>query len=382
MEEKKSIYVNITFGTVVKTSLFFILLYVIFYLKELVLIFLTAVVIASVIEPFIISLQRIKVPRVVSVIFVYLLLISIILGLSVIYMPIILDQLNNILKALPGHIDSLNAYLIEATKNSELLSRLAGEFKNQVANFDILGLTESVKKIDDTHVQNWGGLLISMFGGIFNFMLIIILSFYLALQEHSIDKFLRIVTHAKYTKYAINLWKRSQRKISLWMQGQLLISLLVGSITYLGLKYIFGFEQAALLGLIAAFSELIPFLGPYIAAFPAVAIALLVGGWPLAIPVILFYLIIQIIESQFVYPLVVKKIVGIPSLLVLMSLIIGGQLFGFLGVILSIPIAAAFMEYIKDVDKRQKEALKQGEIEEVDLSKKVEGKKRRRRKVK
>ncbi len=77
---------------------------------------------------------------------------------------------------------------------------------------------------------------------------------------------------------------------------------------------------------------------------------------------------IQMIENQFIYPMVVKKVVGVPSVLVILALIIGVQLFGFLGALLAIPVAAALMEYVKDVDKRQLEALRCGEEEEVDLS--------------
>jgi predicted PurR-regulated permease PerM len=80
------------------------------------------------------------------------------------------------------------------------------------------------------------------------------------------------------------------------------------------------------------------------------------------------------IENQFIYPMVVKKVVGVPSVLVILALIIGVQLFGFLGAILAIPVAAALMEYVKDVDKRQREALLCGEEEEVDLSKKKKSK--------
>jgi predicted PurR-regulated permease PerM len=90
----------------------------------------------------------------------------------------------------------------------------------------------------------------------------------------------------------------------------------------------------------------------------------LVGG------VAIFYLVIQLVENQIIYPLIVNKVVGVPSIIVILSLIVGVQLFGFLGAILAIPAAAAFMEYYKDVEKRQLEAIRRGEEREIDLSKK------------
>ena len=154
------------------------------------------------------------------------------------------------------------------------------------------------------------------------------------------------------------------------MQGQLILGLLIGVITYLGLVVFFGFQQALLLAFLAAFAELIPLAGPIIAGIPAVAVGLEAGGLSMATGVLVFYLIVQMIENQLIYPLVVKKVVGVPSLLVIISLVVGAQLFGFLGVILAIPLSAVLMEFVKDIEKKQREALKKGEIKELKLSKK------------
>ena len=151
------------------------------------------------------------------------------------------------------------------------------------------------------------------------------------------------------------------------MQGQLLLGVIIGFITYVGLKIFFDFEESLLLAFLAGLAELVPIIGPFIAAIPALVVAVISGTSVVLVGA--FYLIVQMIEAQIIYPSVVKKVVGIPSILVILALIIGVQLFGFLGAILAIPVAAAFMEYVKDVEKRQREALKTGEEKEVDLSK-------------
>ena len=154
------------------------------------------------------------------------------------------------------------------------------------------------------------------------------------------------------------------------MQGQILLGFLIGSLTYLGLMVFFGFKESMLLALIAAVSELIPVVGPFVAALPAVGVAFTNGGISLVWGVVVFYFIIQMIENNLIYPLVVKKVVGVPSLLVIIALIVGFQLFGFLGVVLAVPVSAVLMEYIKDVEKKQREAIKRGEEKEVHLAKK------------
>jgi len=94
--------------------------------------------------------------------------------------------------------------------------------------------------------------------------------------------------------------------------------------------------------------ELVPVFGPILATVPAVAIGLIDGGISQGLLVLAFYLILQQFESHLLYPLVVTRVVGVPPLLVILSLIIGGKLAGFLGILLAVPIAAALQELAKD----------------------------------
>jgi predicted PurR-regulated permease PerM len=190
------------------------------------------------------------------------------------------------------------------------------------------------------------------FGGIVSFVLIIILSFYLSVQEDGVGDFLRIIVPIRYESYVINLWQRSAEKIGLWMQGQILLGVLIGVLTYLGLS-ILGVRNALFLALIAAIFELIPVFGVILSTIPALAIALTDGGISLALLTLGLYVIIQQFESNLIYPLVVKKIVGIPSILVILTLIIGAKLAGFLGIILSVPAAAIITEVLNDIEKRK-----------------------------
>ena len=200
--------------------------------------------------------------------------------------------------------------------------------------------------------------LSAVFGGVFSFILIIIISFYLAVQERGIENFLQIIVPDKHEKYVVDLWKRSQAKIGKWMQGQLLLGLLIGVLVYLGLT-ILGVKYAFTLAIFAAVAELIPIFGPIIAAVPAVLLGFL-DGPTLGFMVIGLYVIIQQFENHLIYPLVVRKVVGVPPLLVILALIIGGQLAGFLGILLSAPIAAVIIEFTNDI-QREKQKLSSDE---------------------
>jgi len=159
----------------------------------------------------------------------------------------------------------------------------------------------------------------------------------------------------KYEEYYVDLWKRSQKKIGLWMQGQVLLSVIVGILVYLGLLII-GIPYALLLSVFTAMAEIIPVFGSIIAGVVAVIIAFSDGGVALGAIVAGLYVVVNQFESNLIYPLIVKKIVGIPPLLVIVALIAGYTLAGFLGVLLSVPVAAVLLEFINDLDKHKRRA--------------------------
>ena len=120
---------------------------------------------------------------------------------------------------------------------------------------------------------------------------------------------------------------------------------------------ILGIPNALLLAVLAAVFELIPVFGQFLAAIPALAIAFADGGFTALLLVGGLYVIVQQFEAHLIYPVVVKKVVGVPPLLVILALIVGAKLAGFLGILLSVPIAAAVQEFVADIDKEKTRAL-------------------------
>jgi predicted PurR-regulated permease PerM len=196
----------------------------------------------------------------------------------------------------------------------------------------------------------------AVIGSVVNLLLTFVLAFYLALEERGVQKFLRLVVPKSSEAYVEDLWMRSQRKIGLWMQGQLLLSLLVSLLVYIPML-ILGMPYAALLGVLAFIGELIPMVGLTFATLPALFISWAFGGLPMLGIVSVIYFIISQLENHVLYPRVMNKMVGVPSVIVIIALVIGAKFAGIWGVILSVPIAAVFMELAADLDKR-----KQGHI--------------------
>ena len=154
------------------------------------------------------------------------------------------------------------------------------------------------------------------------------------------------------------------------MQGQLVIMLLTGTVTYIFLV-IAGVPYAFVLALLAGFSELIPVIGIFISAIPALAVAFISGGSGLLIATLVFYIVWQQIQGNAISPAVVNKVVGVPPMLVILGLIVGTQLFGILGAILSVPFAAALMEFIKDVEKNHNQEIMRQKIADEQLAERI-----------
>ncbi len=348
----KNISVNISSGTIIRTILFLLLLVFLYFFRDLVLIILTAVVIASSIEPIAKWFIKRKIPRVLAVIFVYIGAIGILASLFMISVPLILEETSNLSSSIPQYINSVDFW--PSINDSGFLSETA--VKNLSSSFSLTEIIGGLKSIVGNTFGGFWQAVSSVSGGLLSFILIIVFSFYFAVQEYGIANFLRIVTPANHEKYIIDLWKRSQLKIGRWMQGQLLLALFIGILVYLGLM-ILGVKYAFLLAVLAATAELIPLFGPILAAIPAIAVGFLDGGTSLGLMVLGLYVIIQQFENHLIYPLVVKKVVGVPPLMVIIALLVGAQLAGFLGIIIAVPIAAVLMEFANDVEKKKKEQL-------------------------
>jgi len=352
--------VSLSAMSVFRAALVLIFLYLLFVLRDLVLVVLTAIVIASAIEPATKWMIRKRVPRLLGVIIIYVLVAVAISGIFYFAVPPLLAETSEFLSTVPEYISSLD--LAESFGG---LQSFNAEGSQQVVEGIRQGLTarDFVSGLSNFITGIPGGVfstVSAVFGGVLSFALIIVISFYLAVQVDGISDLLRIVTPLKHQKYAIDLWRRSQRKIGLWMQGQLLLMLIIGVLVFLSLT-ILGVRHAFLFAILAAVFELIPLFGPILASIPAIAIGFIDGGLTLALIIAGIYIIIQQFENHLIYPLVVNKVVGVPVLLVILALIVGAQLAGFLGLILAVPLATVLMEFTNDIRKRNKETLRMEE---------------------
>lgn len=344
--------ISISSGSILRFFLILLGIFLIWILRDLVLVVLTSIVIASFIEAAIPFFKKIKVGRVSAVVTLYVLTIGIFAGLFYLFAPLLITELYNLATVLSSYapgVDFLNYF------QSEIFSGAT----DVVAGLNDKLSLNSLLLISQEFISNLSGgfftTLSVAFGSLFNFILIIVISFYFSVQEKGIENFLRIILPIKHEAYAIDLWTRSRRKIGLWMKGQMLLGVLVAVLTYLVISLI-GAPYAFLLSLIAGLMELVPY-GILIALIPAVTFSYLAGGISLALMIAGAYIIIHQFEIFLFSPLIIRKVVGLSPLIIILSILVGYELGGFWGLILAIPGAVVFVEVMNDLEK-SKSALK------------------------
>jgi predicted PurR-regulated permease PerM len=349
MQEKDKIgVISISTGTIIRFFLVAIFIYLLWLLRDLVLIILTSIVIASFVESAVHRMKKVGIGRVFSVVILYFLSLIFIAGVFYLFAPLLITEVYNFSTTFASYLP--NTSFLNYFQN-DAFSGAKDIVNNLSHNFSITTLFATSKAFI-TNLS--GGLfqtLSAAFGSVFNVIMIVIISFYLSIQEKGIENFLRIVLPGKHEDYAVDLWERSRRKIALWMKGQMLLGLIIAVLTYLVLS-VMGIQYALLLSIITGMMELVPY-GVIVALIPAIWLSYLSGGFSTSFMVAGAYLIIHQFEAYLLAPLIVRKVTGLSPLVVILSIIIGYELAGFWGLILAVPVAVSVMEFINDIEKKK-----------------------------
>ncbi len=335
--------IRVTTDTFVRAVLIALAVYLLFVLRDIVLLILAAIVIASFVESGVRAFARMKVGRLMAVPIIYTVVIAILFAIFYAFVPIIFRELSGVITLISKYLPS------SSTLDTQSIEGASQFVSNISKNTSIPDLLANVKSVASSFSQGATSIIGSTFGGVVNLILVLVMSFYLSIQERGIHTFLRIITPAKHERYVIDLWVRTQRKIGLWFQGQLILGLVIAAITFVVLTLL-GVKYAFLIAIISGIAELIPF-GLTFAAIPAVLFAVIDGGVLLGFKILVFYIVLQQIENYVLGPAIVKRVVGIPPLIVLVSFLIGITLAGFWGALLAMPIAVFVLEYLGDVEK-------------------------------
>jgi len=349
MDDKvKNMKISISTNTLIKMLLLGILVFAVIRLYNIILVILIAIVIASFVESAVKKIKPYIKNRSLAVFLIYIITFGFILGILSVFMPVFIEEMSALVSSLSQYIPN-NSILNTFQPDTILGAKdVVSTLSHNASLGDVIKSTQGlISSLSGGFIDILGGA----FGGVVNFFLIIIISFYLSITEKGVENFLKIITPKDSEEYIIGLWQRTEHKIGLWAQGQMLLGVIIGVLSYLGLT-ILGVKYSLVLAIITAFCELVPF-GIFLAMVIVSIFGYLDGGVTLALLSFGLYFILHQFENYLIYPLIIKKVIGVSPLVVILSIIIGLELAGFFGVILAIPVAVCLLEFLDDIEKEK-----------------------------
>lgn len=319
--------VDINYKTIIFITAFLLGLWVVGQILDIIMLFFVAFIFMSAFYPITDKLVSWKIPRVLAVLFILILTIGCIAGLLTLGLTPLIKQTIELSQQLGTTLASL---------------------------FNAVGITESVIQQElasfSSEVVN---ITVNIFKDVISLVSILVVSVYMLLDRGKIEDYGTSFFGSRQERAKKTL-RTIEDKLGAWLRGQVVLSLLIGILVYIGLS-VLGIESALPLAIIAAFLEVIPVIGPIISAIPAVLIALTVSP-VMAGLVAGLYFAIQQIEGHLVVPQVMKKAVGLNPLLVILAVSIGGRLLGIGGALLAVPIAAVIQIIIQEAFKIEDQA--------------------------
>ncbi len=336
MEEEKLL--DISWGTIFKITITILCLYLFYLIREILVWIIFSLIISVLFNPAIDLFQRRKIPRVLAAILVYFSIFGLFGFLIYLIAPAFISEIQQFTQLFPQYFEKvappLKALGVVAFESFEVFVKTAQDWLIK-ASFSIFNA------------------LFSIFGGIFSTISVFVIAFFLSLEEKSVERTITLLTPKKYEAYVLDLWVKCQNKVAGWFGMRVLGCILVGLLAFLA-GYVFKIKYAVSFGLLAGILDILPIIGPIIAGV-IIFVFTALDSWLKGFFILTAFILIQQIEGNILTPLLSKKFVGLPPVLVLIALMIGGKLWGLLGAILAIPLAGIVFEFLSDFLKKRKE---------------------------
>lgn len=329
---------DISWGTILKVAIAFFCFYLVYLVRDILIWFIFALIIAILFSPAIDFLQRKKIPRVLAAGLIYILFLGV-LGLSIyLIAPAFISEIQQFTQLFSQYFEKLTPPLkqlgIEAFESTESFTLAFQEWLTR-ASANILSAIAAI------------------FGGIFATLTIFAISLFISLEEKGTERAILLFIPKRYEALVLTLLEKSQQKVAGWFGARILCCLFVGLMTFLALK-LFNINYASSLGFFAGVTNMIPILGPIFAGGIITILATL-DSWLKATFILIAFILIQQIEGNLLSSILTKKFIGLPPVLVLIAVLMGGKLWGILGAILAIPLAGVIYEFLRDFLKKRKD---------------------------
>ena len=290
--------------------------------------------------------------RVLSIVAAWISAVAVFALFFAIIIPDVSESINTLVGNIPGYYEELKTFVLEIAEKYELET----EAIDPLLNFKITadGIMELVKRYSSQllpQIANIANISVKIGSFVMDFVLAIIISVYFMFSKETLiaqlKKALYAVFGKKFTGGAVRVARESHRIFSGFINGKLLDSLIMGILCFIGTS-IFGFEYSLLISFIVGVTNIIPFFGPFIGAVPCVLILLMVDFWQ-AFWFAIFVFALQQLDGNVIGPKILGDSTGLPALWVMAAIIIGGDMFGIIGMFIGVPVFAVIYKFAKEI---------------------------------
>ncbi len=318
--------IEISHKTIIFTVFFLLFLWLIWEIHDIIILLFTSFILTSAAQPLIDRLEHRNVPRALAIMALYVVgIIFLSLTTSTILPPLIVQSVR-LGNQLPTYLSVFLAQFNLGGLNIETLSGQIGP------------LTQSVVF-----------LTFGIFGNILSLLTLLVFTFYFLLERKRLDYYFAHFFGSQLGDRMFSIILKVEGRLGAWVRGQIILMLIIGIATYIGLLLL-GIEYALALALIAGIMEIVPVVGPIVSAIPAIIVALAISPSPLvALGVVGLYFVIQQLENHLIVPTVMRKAVGLPPIVTLVALMVGGRIGGIIGAILAVPVLVTILVIVREV---------------------------------
>ncbi|HEY4476028.1 MAG TPA: AI-2E family transporter [Candidatus Paceibacterota bacterium] len=328
---------DLSWGSIAKIFAAVLGLYIFFIVKDILLWVIFGIVISILFNPIIEFFIKFRVPRVAAAVATYLASFGFLALMIYATAPFFSTELQRFSERFPEYFNSISPPL----KGLGL-----------VAFSDVQSLVDTLNRNATSIASGVLNGLFAVLGGIVSTIFVLSMALFVSLEERTMERAISFLFPKQHEALAFNLWRRAQKRVSGWFLSRIISSLFVGLLTYFTLL-IFDVRYPVSLSVIAGITNFIPIVGPLIAGF-LIAVVVAMDSPLRALFMVGAFTLIQQIENNVLTPLLSRRFVGLHPVLVLISLAIGGKLWGIMGAFLAVPLSGILFEFLHDFAERKK----------------------------
>ncbi len=322
-------YLQIAFGF----GALVVAIIVLYLLRDFLGAFVLGAAIAFLIQPAVVRLVALGIPRVLAIVITFLVIIVALAGLVLLIVPLGTNEVGQLQRQIPG---------LAAAAQDRINSLQGSPIQIFGINIDIKGTTDTISSHLREYLLGQAGNAVTIgltaLTVLLQIVLMFIVAFLLALDAAAFRRVLRRLVPNDYRTDFDQIWRKVRKMLYAYVRGQLIIAGLIGILSGIAC-FALGLPDAVALGMIAGITALIPYLGPFIGAVPAILVGLATSPIKAVLVAIVYFLISNVILN-FVYPKVMGDAVRLSPILVIVALIAGFSWAGILGMFVAVPIAA------------------------------------------